>query len=114
MRVLVRQWRDWWMDLQPEIRGNAWPLRDGLEEEDVDWGSLSVGGRLGIFMVIMSLSWCLHHAKGVADRRDVAENIADVTWVLEQMTETPREDVEVGQKRKGKASAGGKPKRART
>lgn len=98
----MRQWRVWYASLQPRERGNEWPLRDVNEfDGSVDWSVLAVGGRLGFLQIILCLSWCVRAARSKRDKAEIAENIEDVLYVLDKMTDVcARREPAVGEKRK--------------
>lgn len=83
------KWIEWWSAAQPEWRNtNVWPF---IQEDNVverDWGSLTEGGKDGLFLVLISLGWWLHTQKDTRESSTgskVDEAIADVTWVIEKI-----------------------------
>lgn len=109
--ALLRQWRVWWAELQPEVRGRSWPLEE-VDSDDIEWDTLQEGGRLGIILALLSLSWCVRAVRKVGDRKDVAEAVEDVRYVLEQMASASAA-TETGSKRKRTAKSATGKKRAR-
>ena len=48
------QWVKWWTAAQPEWRGaEGWPFPQDNNTNMGDWGQLFVGGKDGLFIVIM-------------------------------------------------------------
>jgi hypothetical protein len=78
-------WIGWWVSLQPDWRKGSWPLpRDS--PADGSWDKLFVGGKDGLFIVLMTLSWWItEHTKGEAEDSELDEAITDVSWVFSNL-----------------------------
>lgn len=77
-------WVKWWSAAQPGWRNTgSWPFsRD--EALIQDWGQLSLGGKDGLFLVIISLAWWIHAQHPEAD--PMLDNaIGDVSWVMNHL-----------------------------
>lgn len=78
-------WATWWMSLQPDWRSGGWPLHCSLSPVGL-WNKILVGGKDGLFVVVMSLSWWI--IKNAEDKREdskLEEATADVSWVLSNL-----------------------------
>lgn len=77
-------WMRWWSAAQPEWRNtNSWPFsRD--EAAVHDWGTLLLGGKDSLFLVVTSLGWWIHARDPAADSK-VDDAISDVSWVIKQL-----------------------------
>ena len=94
--------KDWWTVLQPEWRLDAndgeWPLSPSLPPGANNWSKLRSGGRNGMYLVVICLSWL--YAPGVAahDAEAVATSmclINDVTLVLNQVADPALDEGEL-------------------
>ena len=77
-------WVCWWTSLQPPWRCMTdWPLPRS-SSTDGPWNDLLVGGKDGLFVVVMTLSWWINESanKGVGCSLQLKEAVADVSWVL--------------------------------
>ena len=79
-------WIGWWTSLQPSWRhSDVWPLPRG-PIGDGKWDELLVGGKDGLFVVVMALSWWIgESAKTPGEGFGIMEAIADVSWVLSNL-----------------------------
>jgi len=81
-------WISWWTALQPEWRiAYDWPFPQHVSVDD-SWDNLLIGGKDGLFIVIMSLGWwCIEDAKSEGDGRasQLKAAISDVSWVLSHL-----------------------------
>ena len=69
--------------LQPEWgHEGSWPLlRDSLASGP--WDDILIGGKDGLFVMIMMLSWwILSGAQGEGSNSQLEEAVADISWVL--------------------------------
>ncbi len=89
LAMFVTTWKKWWLRLQPPCRrpdGGAWPPLRTMPASADDWSAVKRGGCNGLFMVIMALSWWVHHAAEdpalLLEARNAAE---DVHWVCTAM-----------------------------
>lgn len=75
------KWVKWWTEAQPKWRNTRnWPF----PQDDVgtgDWDDLFLGGKDGLYIVVMSLSWWAHARDPVVDSK-VEDAISDVCWVM--------------------------------
>jgi hypothetical protein len=78
-----REWKAWWIGLQPEAREHEKLLRIAMPGER--WEDLRKGGINGFFNVVVSLSWWCSAVKTAAQKKLLAVMADDVAWVLTQM-----------------------------
>lgn len=83
--AFAERWREWWIKCQPSERTQEqWPFprepRPGL-----DWGKLLNGGRRGIFLFVISLSWWATSLDSSISLPELIEAIDDLNWVLCQL-----------------------------
>ncbi|KAJ7895599.1 hypothetical protein B0H14DRAFT_2333773, partial [Mycena olivaceomarginata] len=76
---LGQSWWAWWIDINPEWRGDTRPLLHGMGT----WESLDLYGQNGFLNVLMVLKWWRDAMSEASP--DWEEGVADVTWVLQQM-----------------------------
>ena len=86
-------WIRWWKSLQPtwrcpdDISECPWPLPRKLpSDHGMLWEKLLAGGKDGLFVVVMSLSWWI--LKCPQDGEEISElekALVDVSWVLANM-----------------------------
>ncbi|KAI0055347.1 hypothetical protein BV25DRAFT_1768364, partial [Artomyces pyxidatus] len=50
-------WRNWWIRLQPDWRGNKWPLARSGGAPSEDWAETLKCGRNGFEVILITLSW---------------------------------------------------------
>ena len=77
-------WVCWWTSLQPPWRHMTnWPLPRS-SSTDGPWNDLLIGGKDGLFVIIMTLSWWINKSanKGVGCSLQLKEAVADMSWVL--------------------------------
>ncbi|KAI0054696.1 hypothetical protein BV25DRAFT_1816697, partial [Artomyces pyxidatus] len=102
-------WRKWWIALQPEWRGDDWPLsRTGATGEET-WEETLKGGRNGFEMILVSLSWWGAVAKTEKQKREWELAVEDVQWVAEQMLTHLGNEASISHKRDGEALPEGAP-----
>ena len=79
-------WMGWWIGSQPPGRAAAtWPFsREPLLS--IQWGRLLNGGKNGIFLFVMALSWWAKSLGPTTSSPDLTGAVADVEWVLRQLT----------------------------
>jgi len=78
-------WMGWWTDCQPAGRAMAsWPFARELFSS-TQWGRLLNGGKNGIFLFIMALSWWAKSLGLAGSSPDLIGAVADVEWVLHQL-----------------------------
>jgi hypothetical protein len=80
-------WADWWAYLQPEWRGETYPLevKPPVDSES-DWSQLRKGGPNGIFILLLSFLWWGQTVKSPEDNRTWLEFYVDLDWVMGQLT----------------------------
>lgn len=82
-------WKAWWTALQPAWREHEMLLKEVPDTFEWPESGLMEGGQLGIGLVVMTISWWI---KAVGEdeemlvRSGLADAIADVSWVLKQLT----------------------------
>ena len=78
---------DWWTSCQPPDRvTTSWPFsREPLSS--VQWGRFLNGGKYGIFLFVVALSWWAEALDPTTSSPDFAGAVADVEWVLGQLTD---------------------------
>ena len=83
----AESWRLWWIECQPKDRATAqWPLpREPLSM--VQWGRLMNGGKHGVFLFVVSLSWWVKSSEPAPSSPGLAAAIRDLNWVLHQLTD---------------------------
>lgn len=77
----------WWTSCQPPDRATtSWPFsREPLSS--AQWGRLLNGGKYGIFLFVVALSWWAKSLDPTTNSPDFAEAVADIEWVLGQLTD---------------------------
>ena len=81
--AFAKEWKAWWIGLQPESREGEKLLRIVTPGER--WEVLQKGGINGFFNVVVSMSWWCLAVKTPAQKRLLSEMVDDVAWVLTQM-----------------------------
>ena len=78
-------WTSWWIECQPpDHPTTSWPLpRKPLSP--AQWGKLMKGGKYGMFLFLMSLSWWVKSSELV--QADFIAAMEDFHWVLQQLTD---------------------------
>ena len=79
-------WIAWWTGCQPAARSpnSGWPLLQA-EMDRSDWGKMLHGGKNGIFLFVMAMSWWINDADISDPSSNLSSAIADLKWVLEQL-----------------------------
>ena len=82
----VEAWTDWWVGCQPPGRAAAsWPFsREPFSS--TQWGRLLNGGKHGIFLFVMALSWGANSLDPTTNSPGLVGAVADITWVLHELT----------------------------
>ena len=79
------QWVKWWTAAQPEWRrAEGWPFPRDDDTDVGDWGQLFAGGKDGLFIVVMSLSWWAHTRDPDVDS-GIDDAVHDVSWVIKHL-----------------------------
>jgi len=78
-------WIAWWTALQPKWRDvGSWPFPQDPSTDD-PWDELLIGGKDGLFVVVMALAWwCIKHA-AEDEPSQLKAAILDVSWVLSNL-----------------------------
>lgn len=76
--------RKWLITIMPNWRGNEWPMvRTKPEDvEDTTWEALRRGGRNGVMLYIIALSWWLSQAAMPATKRQAEAVVDDLAWAV--------------------------------
>lgn len=76
----------WWSAAQPGWRDTrSWPFLQGEDEAIAqDWGQLSLGGKDGLFLVVVTLAWWVH-ARDPAVNSKLDDAVSDVSWVISRL-----------------------------
>ena len=84
----AESWKLWWIECQPQDRAAAsWPFpREPLSA--TQWGRLTNGGKYGLFLLVMSLSWWVGSLDPASSSSELAAAMSDLEWVLHQLTNT--------------------------
>lgn len=64
---------------------SCWPVLRSKSKVGT-WNDLLIGGKDGIFVVVMTLSWWIHKKKDKGSK--LTEAMTDVSWVLSQLVST--------------------------
>ena len=85
--IYIKAWTDWWTTCQPTGRAAvSWPFsHDPLSSTQL--GRLLNGGKHGIFLFVMALSWWAKSIDSVASPPSLTGAVADVGWVLHQLVD---------------------------
>ena len=80
------QWLAWWAALQPDWRDvTDWPFPQEFPTGG-SWDKILIGGKDGIFIVMMTLSWwSIEQAKDEDESSQLDLAIEDVSWVLSNL-----------------------------
>jgi hypothetical protein len=84
IQVFEDKWLKWWARCQPKWRKTErWPFPQ--DDADVgDWERLPLGGKDGLFIVVMSLGWWAHARDPAVDSK-LDDAIDDVSWVTKHL-----------------------------
>jgi len=77
-------WICWWSSLQPDWRCiGDWPLAC---DAGGTWDKLLIGGKDGLFIVVMTLAWWItEYTNSGGEDSELEEAIKDVSWVLSNL-----------------------------
>ena len=81
--AFAKEWKAWWIDLQPESREGERLLRIATPGES--WDIQRKGGINGFFNIVVSMSWWCSAVKTTAQKKLLSDMADDVAWVLTQM-----------------------------
>ena len=83
----AEDWKAWWINCQPSARAEApWPFPHE-PKAGTQWGRLLNGGKHGIFLFVMALSWWAKSLDPTVGSPDLATAVRDLDWVVRQLTE---------------------------
>lgn len=111
----LRTWQAWYTSLQPAIRQrDRWQLSYSIPADPFNWGSLLQGGKNGVFLFVISLSWAVRCATKAKEKKEVSTAIEEMTWLFRNMTDTLTDGiaVEVGKRKKTGGQSGSRKRRA--
>ncbi|KAI0315304.1 hypothetical protein OF83DRAFT_1062362, partial [Amylostereum chailletii] len=74
----------WWTSLQPEWRGQAWPVARAVKQDE-DWDGMACSGANWFMMVVLLLSWWSLQARDGSEMREVDSAVDDIEWALDQI-----------------------------
>ena len=79
-------WIAWWIDCQPASRSSnaGWPAPQ-VELQRPDWGKMLYGGKNGLFLFVMAISWWANVVDPTQPLPDFSHAATDLKWVLEQL-----------------------------
>ena len=79
-------WKAWWTKCQPSGRTEgSWPFPHESRPE-IKWGKLLNGGKHGVFLFVMALSWWAASQDPAMSSSELAEATSDLNWVVCQLT----------------------------
>ena len=79
-------WKAWWIGCQPPGRAEgSWPFSREFRP-DTQWGRLLNGGKYGVFLFVVALSWWATSHDPTSSSPELAEAISDLNWVIQQLT----------------------------
>ena len=79
-------WKAWWIGCQPPVRAEgSWPFPQE-SHPDIQWGRLLNGGKYGVFLFMMALSWWAVSLHPDASPLELVEATSDLNWVICQLT----------------------------
>jgi hypothetical protein len=76
--------RQWLITIMPNWRGSQWPMKrtKSKDLEDATWGMLRRGGRNGVMLYVIALSWWLTEAHDASSERQVEAVVEDLAWAV--------------------------------
>jgi hypothetical protein len=99
----------WWIAIQPEWRVKDDGSFNYKAPKDEDWSVLHKGGKTGLFMVVVALSWWVRALTPNIPSFRAWTAVRDVQWVIDQISAKFKP---ARKKRQSEDSApSGKPKR---
>ena len=87
MTVYIEAWTGWWGGCQPPGRATpSWPFsRESFPR--AQWARFLNGGKNGIFLFVMALSWWAKSIDLGTNLPSLTEAVEDVKWVLRQLVD---------------------------
>jgi hypothetical protein len=102
----------WWIALQPEWRVQDDGSFNYKTPKDEDWHVLRKGGRSGLYMVVVALSWWVRALTLEIPSFRTWTAVRDVQWVIDQISKKLAPAAPGGKKRQREDTAPSrKPKR---
>ena len=86
-------WRYWWLSVQPDWGGSAWPLAHETKPGQ-DWGIACHASSCAIFLFIIALGWWLAAAENAAQVTEAMDAVTELDWVLQQFLQSPQQSSE--------------------
>lgn len=75
--------RQWLITIMPDWRGSEWPMARTKPEDAKDtWEVLRRGGRNGVMLYIIALSWWLSQADSPSSKRQAEAVVDDLAWAV--------------------------------
>jgi hypothetical protein len=76
--------RQWLVSIMPDWRGTRWPMARTKPKdiEDTTWGVLRRGGRNGVILYVIALSWWLNQADDASSMRQAEAVVEDLAWAV--------------------------------
>ena len=72
--------RAWYTTLQPETRGEEWPLK--CVSDGDQWSAMMHGGRYGVITIVVALLWWWEAVKTDDGKCEVEQAVGDLAWAL--------------------------------
>lgn len=86
------RWRKWITSMMPGWRtrkSTEWPL-PREDRPDERWDAIRKGGRDGVLLLVLSLSWWKHATTPGTKARDEYESaVEELAWLLQQLVRVP-------------------------
>jgi hypothetical protein len=76
----------WLITTMPDWHGTQWPIvrTKPKDIEDTTWGVLKQGGRNGIMLYIIALSWWLNQAHDHLSKQQAKAVVENLAWAVEE------------------------------
>jgi hypothetical protein len=76
--------RQWLITIMPDWRGSQWPMVRTKPDhvEDAMWSVLRRGGRNGVMLYVIALSWWLTQADDESSKRQAEAVVEDLAWAV--------------------------------
>jgi hypothetical protein len=76
--------RQWLITIMPDWRGDQWPMvrTKPVDVEDTTWKELRRGGRNGVMLYVIALSWWLTQGHDASSRRQAEAVVEDLAWAV--------------------------------
>ena len=73
--------QQWLITIMPDWRGDQWPMLR-TKPEDMTWEVLGQGGRNGVMLYIIALSWWLNQAQDTLLEQQAEAVVEDLAWAV--------------------------------